>query len=442
MLGTTPVTELDFEIKWLAPAAADDPVDGATLASFRMTAGPDRIPITEVDDTLAGTVRDHIYVPVHRVARWLLVNWWRLRWEPRPSRPSYEWLQAHSMAAISSDLAWPAVQFSSDGEFIEILLEAETAPDVSAIRYLRDVTVQIPATDFEAAVDSLLERVEARLALRVPGERELSELRDELKHEREDPVLARECKLQALAGVDPGSATDEWLKTVEELSKRAGSEAMDEIMAAVPELPEGLTTVEQVISAMQCSPASVNLDWARIPLSMAPARELPWEKGARLAGELRRQLGISSGPLERREYEQWLDAKLPLPPSEWTGRKALSGGFRNGVTAGRTALMITSSREDNQRFYLARVIGAALLSSPAQHVLPVSDAGTAFQKFERSFAQEFLCPWADLDAFTDEHGMGEAGIAEAAEHFMVSERLVETTLVNKKKLPRHRSRWA
>jgi Zn-dependent peptidase ImmA (M78 family) len=79
-----------------------------------------------------------------------------------------------------------------------------------------------------------------------------------------------------------------------------------------------------------------------------------------------------------------------------------------------------------------------LLSPPEDHLLPVTGAATALQKFERAFAQELLCPWDALDAFTDEHGLGEERIADAAAHFEVSERTILSTLVNKKKLPRDR----
>jgi hypothetical protein len=118
--------------------------------------------------------------------------------------------------------------------------------------------------------------------------------------------------------------------------------------------------------------------------------------------------------------------------------RGLRGGFRNSGAGGRVALLVTSRREDSQRFYLARLVAAALLSSPDQHVLPVSDVGTALQKLERSFAQELLCPWTDLDAFTDQNGTDDEGIADVAEHFAVSELVVRSALVNKKKLPRHR----
>ena len=55
-----------------------------------------------------------------------------------------------------------------------------------------------------------------------------------------------------------------------------------------------------------------------------------------------------------------------------------------------------------------------------------------------SFAQELLCPWHQLDAFTDENGLDSEGIDAAAEHFRVSEYLILTALANNQKISRYR----
>src|SRR4051794_13820225 len=105
--------ELDFSVSgWLAGGDGDD-LDRATLGSLRISAGAEGVPVTEVEDKLAQTVRPHINVPIYPVAQWLLANWWRLRWEGRPNKPSRAWRCAHSLAAIGGDHAWPAVEFSS-----------------------------------------------------------------------------------------------------------------------------------------------------------------------------------------------------------------------------------------------------------------------------------------------------------------------------------------
>ncbi len=436
-MGAGLVSNLEFRVVgWLA-AEAGDPHEKETLASIQITAGPAGIVLTEVEDTLTHAVRSHINVPAYAVAHWLLANWWRLRWEPLRRAPSRDWTHCHSMSALGKGYAWPPLVLSSDGEFIQLRLESELTTDVSTIRYLRDLTVDIPAEDFEAAVDRFVAEVEAQLSTRLPGDGELSELRQELQNERADAAVATECKLQALAGIDPGTVTDGWLRDVRELAVRAGDSATEEILAVVPAFEGGLADADAAISAMRDSDVRVQLGWASAMRASALGNEVPWVRGARLAGEIRRHAGVAAGPISRDTLEGLLGVKLPLTRSAWTKRHLL-GGYRNGARDGRTAVLMTKAREDGQRFYLARMIAAACSSSPDEHVLPVSDADTAFQKLERSFAQEFLCPWQELDAFTDDRGTDEDGVAEAAEHFMVSEHAIITTLVNKRKIPRSR----
>ena len=431
------MSSLEFRVvEWLS-ADEGEPRERETLASIQITAGPAGIVLTEVEDTLSHNVRCHINVPAHTVARWLLANWWRLRWEPLRKNPSPDWIHCHSMSALGGGYAWPPLVLSSDGEFIQFRLESELTTDVSAIRYLHDYTVDIPAAHFEAAVDQFVSKVEAQLSVRLPGDHELCELREELRNERNDATLSTESKLQALAGIDPGEVSEEWLRDVKGLVARAGETATEEILAVAPMLEGGLADAEAAISAMRDSNVRIFLDWASAMHASAQGIDVPWVRGARLAGEIRQHVGVASGPISRETLEQLLGVKLPLSRSTWT-RRHLLGGYRNGTRDGRTAVLVTKARPDSQRFYLARMIAAACYSSPDVKVLPVSDADTASQKLGRSFAQEFLCPWEELDAFTDERGTDEDGVFEAAEHFMVSEHVIITTLVNKGRIPRSR----
>jgi len=430
--------ELNFGIDTYLGGNHGSAADRATLAALRITAGPEGIPITEVWDTIAQTVRPFINIPAHAVARWFVVNWWRLRWEPQLSRSTPEWRNAHSMAGISGDYAWPAIEFSSDGEFVQVQLAAESAPDVSAVRCLRDLTLDIPAQDFEDAVDDLVERVGSRLSAFGAVSSELQELCDELRAERRNPQTARACKLQALAGIDPGTVSPQWLEATLRLSERVGVDAADEIVASLPGVVGGLDAAERALDAMRSSTTSIQLDWIARETSRARGRELPWEKGVRLAGAFRQQHGLGAGPLGDETLGRILDVKMPLQKPTWDGAVSLLGGFRNGNADGRTSILVVNRRNDSQRFYLARLIASAHQTCADQHVLPVTGAYTAQQKFERSFAQELLCPWVDLKEFVAENGADEDGIATAAQQFGVSELLVQATLVNRKALPHGR----
>ena len=430
------MSELSFDaIDWIGSAYGDEAAR-ATMGSLRITVGEGlKVTVTEVEDTLSQSVRLHINVPLVSVAEWLVMNWWRLRWEGKPTNPTTKWHQAHCLSGIGGDDAWPALELSSDGEFIQLRMEAEAAADVSTIRYLRSVSLEIPAPDFEAAVERFVDVVEARLALRLPQYRALSELRAELGGERRLVSVAKTCRWQALAGIDPGDATEAWLEAAQSLVDEVGATAGDEVMSVLLDLDQGLTSAARIVEAMKQSTTTVDLSGAAPDASPA-ARELPWQRGARLAGEMRRRHGLGTDVLPSKKLSELLSTHLPLrgEPSAM----ALGGGFRNGVADGRTKIIWKSRRLETQRFYLARMIGAAHVLAPDQHLVPVTERGTALQKLERSFAQEFLCPWAAIDAFTDEHGLDDEVLVDAAQHFQVSEYVVRSTLVNRGKVSRNR----
>jgi hypothetical protein len=426
--------ELVFELAWLG-VTDDDPRSRATFASFTITAGRDRIPVTEVDDGLAQTVRADIRVPMYPLAQWLIVNWWRLRWEPF-TESSPAWLRTHSMGSVSTDVPWPSLSFASDGAFVQLEARAEPIRDVAAVRYLRDVDVKVPADHFEHAVDHLLTQIDARVTSCVPGDADLSELIAELSHERTDPALTRACKLQALAGFDPGTVPAPWLRDADALADISGRTTGHEVVAAIPALRRGLSGARDAVETMKRSNVEIQLEAGNASVNGATT-EIPWQRGRRLAAQFRQDHRIGDGPLPTHVLEQLLGVRLPLPVSTNIDR-ALTGGYRNGHTSGRTRVLVSTPRLDNQRFYLGRLIGAALAATADDHVLPVTNADTAFQKFERSFAQELLCPWQALNAYTDEHGTDDDGIAAAAEHFAVSEHLVLSTLINNGKLDRNR----
>lgn len=384
---------LAFDVlEWLGGHDADAGVS-ATLGSLRIGTGPGQPSLTEVADTIARTVRQHINVPMLSLVRWLLMNWWRLRWEPRRQSPG--WREVHSMASIGGGYAWPAIEFSSDGGFVQVRLEAEDAVDVAGIRYLRDVAVDVPASRFEQATRSFVSNIQDRLAACRCEVPDLEELVSELDEERANPEMAHSCRLQAMAGIDPGDAT------------RDSSTAVD--LGSVG--PAETTSVEL---------------------------ELPWQRGSRLADMLRQRLGLGSAPMDNKTLGDLLGVKLPLPASSWTGRRDLSGALVKQNGDGRRSVLVLSRRADNQRFHLARLIGCSMSVSADQPLLPVTSAATGLQKLERAFAQQLLCPWFELDEFTERHGLDDDGIAEAADHFQVSQLLILSTLVKKRKLPRGR----
>ena len=60
----------------------------------------------------------------------------------------------------------------------------------------------------------------------------------------------------------------------------------------------------------------------------------------------------------------------------------------------------------------------------------MTKARTRRQNFQRSFAQSLLCPYDDLAAYMNTDCPTDDDVA-AARHFSVSERVIQTLLVNK-----------
>lgn len=428
------MSELELAAEWRAGSDGDDS-ERQTFGELTIKVGSDGVPLTEVEDTIARSVRPHIYVPSAPVAEWFLMNWWRLRWEGRHEdgrRESAEWFRAHSLASLGHGYAWPAIEFSSDGEFVQVRSSAEATADVAGIRYLRNANLFIPAGDFESAVERFVDEVEGRLTTCLPHVRTITELRTELREERSKASTARTCRWQALAGINPGDASDDWVELVSDLASDVGDGACGEMLAAV----ENPKAARQVVQETKSSSTTIDLRWTTNVQHRQKRGELPWERGARAAAETRAHHHLPSGPLSDEALGELVSTTLPLAGEASKTAHVLGGGFRNGITNGRTAIIVPTRRTEGQRFYLARLIGCALASS--DHFLAVTGASTAFQKFARSYGQELLCPWEALDAFTDEHGMDEEGVALAAEQFQVSQWLILSTLVNRGKLSRSR----
>jgi hypothetical protein len=428
-----PVTSFDLAVGFLSGGSGDAALR-ETFGTLEVVAGPDRVPLTEVEDTVAQTVRRHIFIPMAPLAEWLLANWWRLRWEGRPDQPSTEWRSAHSLAALGGGYAWPVITISSDGEYVQVQATAETRPDVATIRYLREVSLDVPAADFETAIDRFIDTLEARLAARAPRERTIAELREELREERASRTESALCRWQALAGIHPGEANPSQLQAVRQLAQDFGAGSEDELFAALPGL-SGLDKACDVLKALRSSATTIDLR-SFGPLDVDPGS--PWQRGARMADTVRAQHGLGLGPITNAKLGELLSVSIPLAGEVVPQAARLGGGYRNGVAGGRATVLVTSRRNESQRFHLARILGCALALPESRQLLPVTSSGTALQKLERSFAQQLLCPWETLDDFTNEQGIDDSGIEAAAEHFQVSEWLVLSALVNRGKLPRHR----
>ncbi len=420
--------ELSIEVvgDWLGTVA--DPEE-ATFASIVVRAGG--IALTEVHDALSQSTRPSIRVPAVRVARWLLTGWWRLRWEARAESVTSEWRMAHSMAGLGGGYAWPNLEIASDGENVQVTILGERSADAAAIRFLQRTSFEVSAAAWEAAVDSFVDTVETRIGTVFPDATEIAELRAELRAERADAALARRCRREARAGYEPGEVRPDWHLVADRLAAESGQLSADEILAATHDGEPGLTALRRLRSS------AVEVDLAAASGVTVDASGKPWERASTAARRTRALMGVSEGPLENEKLAEVLGHRLPF-----AGAAAedvdIAGGYRARDGGGTTKVLLGTERMTSQRFALCRIFGMAVLFPRTEQGLALTTVKSSAQKFSRAFAQELLCPWAELDAFTDEQGLGERAISHAAARYQVSEMAITAALVNHGKLDRDR----
>ncbi len=119
-------------------------------------------------------------------------------------------------------------------------------------------------------------------------------------------------------------------------------------------------------------------------------------------------------------------------------RLQLSAGMRADHLQDGFLASLNQRYLSGRRFTLARLVADYLEPYQNEPLLPATSAKTSRQKFQRAFAQEFLCPFDELTRFLgvvdpgdDDINLTDDDIKYAARHFEVSPRTIKITLVNK-----------
>lgn len=402
------------------------------LASLSIIA--DGVPVCELDDLISKTVRPDVRASAYDLALWFTANWWRLRWEPE--RSTMDWRLSHQIGAAGAGFAWPSLTFASDGNFILVRNVPTEVTAISPVRYIRNVCLNVRVTSFEAAVDGFVEAVLSRLSGLGCGGSDLSRLAEELREERSDPELSSWRKLEALLGFDPDAAPEELASKLAKEKARIGEGAIDELAAADQRSPlDVLHDVETSLAASKWAFRSEAVDKITWDLD-GLACELPWKMAECAAKAARSAWDLDRGPIDTARLAELLGVPQTAITADYSQITPLAAGYRNGDANGRIGIVLKSPYPENRRFELIRILGDCLIAGRDDHLLPVTKAKTFRQKFQRAFAQEVLCPWADLDGFVGPDEPDDDIIGGAARYFNVSQRLIETTLVNKGRLPR------
>lgn len=426
------MTQFSVQLNPHSAAAPDDPCPIRIAVGDLVLTRLLRQPGNQPDDSLIA--------PPAALAYWLCDNWWRLRWETFPMQePTADWHLAHNLTSVGGGYAWPHVLIWGDTDRIRILSRSDPIGVVGPVRYLTDALAYVAAADFEAEVDRLLDRVADEQTGFGIDRAALRALIAALRDERADAELATWRRIEARLGYDPDQGPDETIAASEQLARQYGTEGVEEAISAAP----GIDTAQVLsgeIDAARTHGTVCDFSAILAAVGVVPRRsqEPPWVVAEETAARVRAAAGVDPGPLPSRRLADVLGA------SPWTFRKRArqpkrSYGLRlrTGDSGERHQVSLRAHLATGRRFELCRALGD-ILWAPGQPLGPLADTHSTRQQFQRAFAQSLLCPFEDLRAFLQADRPDDDDIREAADHFAVSTRVIETVLANKGVIPRDR----
>ena len=421
---------MSIDLNWLPPFQGS-PEIGRTSATIQIRFGIENA--TRSWDVWSDSVQDGARVSAYPLAVWLASAWWRLRWEPLPSRvrltrnqipAEANWRMSHELPAAGHGFIWPQLCFASDGESIGVICRQSRALSNEPVHYLSDFELAMPVREFEAGIDSFLDLVLRRLD--ILGETDLHVLWREVVAERADRLQSAARKLEARLGYDPDEAPVSLLERLLNLATEVGTDAADEI-APVCAGSNPASALQQVIDLASRPGIHGKVpvpECAPVPNGTVP----PWQRARQLATFVRESAGLGSGPVDDKTLAEF----LRISPDHLNDQPALSASLGLAVRAengGGLKLHFHKRNRSARRFEAARFIADCLTAEGSDRWLPVTDAATARQKLQRAFAAEFLCPIDSLRLYLGEEFPPEA-FEEAAEHFGISEMAVKSHLAN------------
>jgi hypothetical protein len=415
---------IDFD--WL-DRSSTVPIERYTFADLSIAVGNSIA--TELHDMPAKTTRPTMRGSAYDMAVWLLQNWWRLNYEPE--RDTFDWRMSHCLGAAGNGFLWPDVWFISDGVEVTLVSRATEPSSSQMVRYLNSFHETVSLAEFRSTILTFADAVIERLRETGTGESLLHDLREDIRVEEAEPESRHWRQVEALLGYDPDEATEKLVNEVLSASRKYGQESVNEVIAEfsgkkASSILNWLKRTDRSLGASVTVPDAESLrqKTASIDISI-----LPWQRAEEAAKFARAQWSIPEKPVSNRQLKELFSLKNGLL-TDSADKAPMNIGFRNEDDNNNLKATLTSHYEANRRYGLLKIVAGHLFSPENDHLLPVTNAKTARQKFQRAFAQEFLCPSQALVQFL-ENDFSDERIEDAASYFNVSPLLVKMTLTNK-----------
>ena len=422
-------SQFSINYNWL-PDDVGDVEERWTIAELDIGVGP--WCATEVEDVLAKTVRSTARLSALHLAEWFATNWWRLLWEP--SNRTYSWRASHRMGNVGHGYVWPDLTFESDWESVHVMSRPTARRDAEPIRYLNHFDHHLSVAEFESGVQDFVNGVIARLSHIRDSRTNLRVLWEDVTSERLEPETSDLRILEACMGYDPDEAPVDLLDYLLSAMTDLGKNAIKEIAVAykqhaipyITELSYNHGFHDSVV--VQVPRYSDIRSWVR---DATAHQSIPWRR-AEIAANLAREIWDVTLPISAENLCELLQIRQTgYLDNRVDGWRSLMAGIRESDAPENFRVSLNSSYGTSRRFGLARLVADHITADEEDRFLPSTGSMTSRQKFQRAFAQEFLCPF---DTLSEHLGTGTPDIDDiydAASFFDVSPLTVHTILVNK-----------
>ena len=290
--------------------------------------------------------------------------------------------------------------------------------ETALVRYTNSFTTRVPSTVFIRAIDSFLEGVTGRLVLTSKEESGLSVLWADLMQERQDPDIAWWRQLEAAMGYDPDVAPEPLLTAIGTLMDHYGPDPVREVAAfsrdqTVSHLQELRKDADSNGAAVHVSRCSTIREQLTAQLR---EHDVDWERAAKAARIVHQAWGVKTPVTTLMLSEIFEVPEGLIQDSPAAGTSPVVAGFRDHDNPDQFQFSWNRRHPTSRRFALARLVADHIVAPETELLLPSTDAATARQRFQRAFAQEFLCPFTDLMEYLQTARPDSDAIERAADH--------------------------
>jgi len=284
----------------------------------------------------------------------------------------------------------------------------------------------IPRKQFSDEVSSLVNHVIARLHETNLQDCELAQLWKLILEDQGDPKELRYRMIEAELGFHPEEGSKSLIEKALALKQKIGEASFSELTGAYPgNNGNGLDSMIALVESEGI------VGRPQIPrLDIQGIEREPWKPAVDAARELRRKIGKPDGVVSNDILYDLLSL-TKQDVEKWVPSGKATASVVGNVNQDDMKFVLRKKHPIAKRFELARIIGDCTVSKQhdRESWLVSTDSSTTRQKYQRAFATELLSPILSLNEYLD-GDYSESAVEDAADHFSVSEKTIENSLVN------------